>query len=55
MRTYKSYYKFAPSYLCECINKQKSYVNTRLGTDHRQLIMPPINKDSSGTFQNIQF
>ena len=32
--TYKSYYNMAPPYLCELINK-KSYMNTRLGTDHQ--------------------
>ena len=49
MLTYKSYYNMAPLYLCELINK-KSHVNTRLGTDHHQLIMPPISKDCSNTF-----
>ena len=38
--TYKSYYNMAP-YLCELINKKESHVNTRLGTDHHHLIMPP--------------
>ena len=46
MLTYKSYYNMAPPYLCELINKKESHVNTRLGTDHHQLIMPPIRKDS---------
>ena len=32
MLTYKSYYNMASPYLCELINKQKSHVNTRLGT-----------------------
>ena len=32
-------------YLCELINKKEAHVNTRLGTDHHQLIMPPISKD----------
>ena len=32
----------AQPYLCELINKKESHVNTRLGTDHHQLIMPPI-------------
>ena len=35
----------APPYLCELINKKESHVNTRLGTDHHQLIMPLISKD----------
>ena len=43
MLTYKSYYNMAPPYLCELINKKESHVNTRLGTDHHQLIMPPIS------------
>ena len=38
--TDKSYYNMAPLYLCELINKKESHVNTRLGTDHTQLIMP---------------
>ena len=29
----------APPYLCELINKKESHVNTRLGTDHHQLII----------------
>ena len=41
MLTYKSYYNMAPPYLFELINKKESHVNTRLGTDHHQLIMPP--------------
>ena len=45
MLTYESYYNMAPPYLCELINKKESHVNTRLGTDHHQLIMLPINKD----------
>ena len=32
----------APPYLCELINKKEIHVNTRLGTVHHQLIMPPI-------------
>ena len=43
MLTYKSYYNMAPPYLCELNNKNESHVNTRLGTDHHQLIMPPIS------------
>ena len=50
MITYKSYYNMAPPYLCELINKKESHVNTRLGTDHHQLIMPPISKDCSNNF-----
>ena len=50
MLTYKSYYNIAPSYLCELINKKESHVNTRLHTDHHQLIMSPIRKDCSKTF-----
>ena len=38
MLTYKSYYNMAQPYLCELINKKESHVNTRLGTDHNQLI-----------------
>ena len=35
----------APPYLFELIiNKKESHVNTRLGTDHHQLIMPPIER-----------
>ena len=50
MLIYKSYYNMAPPYLCELINKKESHVNTRLGTDHHQLIIPPISKDCSNTF-----
>ena len=32
----------APLYLCELVNKKEGHVNTRLGTDHHQLNMPPI-------------
>ena len=53
--TYKSYYNMAPPYLCELINKNESHVNTRLGTDHHQLIMPPISKDCSSTFLERAF
>ena len=42
-------------YLCELINKKESHVNTRLGTDHHQLIMPPISKDCSNTFLERSF
>ena len=47
MLSYKSYYNIAPSYLCQLIRKKGSHVNTHLGTDHHQLIMPPISKDCS--------
>ena len=40
----------APPYLYELINKKESHVNTRLGTDHHQFIMPPISKDCYNTF-----
>ena len=55
MLTYKSYYNMAPPYLCELINKKESHVNTRLGTDHHQLIMPPISKDCYNTFLERSF
>ena len=45
----------APPYLCELINKKESHVNTRLGTDHHQLIMPPISKDCCNTFLERSF
>ena len=50
MLTYKSYYNIAQTYLCELISRRESSVNTRLGADHHQLIMPPISKDCSNTF-----
>ena len=50
MLTYKSYYNIAPTYLCELTSRRKSSVNTRLGADYHQLIMPPISKDCSNTF-----
>ena len=55
MLTYKSYYNMAPPYLCALINKNESHVNTRLGTDHHQLIMPQISKDCSNTFLDRSF
>ena len=55
MLTYKSYYNMAPPYLCELIDKKESHVNTRLATDHHQLIMPPISKDCSNTFLERSF
>ena len=50
MLTYKLYYNIAPTYLCELISRRESYVNTRLGADHHQLILPSISKDCSNTF-----
>ena len=55
MLTYISYYDVAPPYLCELINKKESHVNTRLGTDHHQLIMSPISKGCSNTFLERSF
>ena len=55
MILYKSYYNSSPSYLCEMISMKESSVNTRLGTDHHQLIMPPISKDCSNTFLELSF
>ena len=52
MPTYESYCNIAPTYLCELINK-KNHVNTGMGTDLHQLIMPPISKDCSITFSNV--
>ena len=40
----------ARPYLCELINKKEIHVNTRLGTDHHQLMMSPLSKDCSNTF-----
>ena len=53
MFTIKSYYNNAPPYLCEFINKKERHVNTRLGTEHHHLIMPPISKDCFNTFLNV--
>ena len=55
MLTYKSYYNMSPPYLCGLINKKESHVNTRLGTDHHQLIMPPLSKDCSNAFLERSF
>ena len=44
-----------PPYLCELINKKESHIITRLGTDHHQLIMPPISKNCSNTFIERSF
>ena len=52
---YKSYYNVAPTYSCELISRRESSVNTRLGADHHQLIMPPISKDYSDTFLERSF
>ena len=46
----QSYYNIAPTYICELISRRESSVNTRLGSDQHQLIMPPISKDCSNTF-----
>ena len=35
--------------------RRESSVNTRLGADHHQLIMPPISKDCSNTFLERSF
>ena len=42
-------------YFCRLINKKEIHVNARLGTDHHQLIMPPISKDCSNTFLERSF
>ena len=55
MLTYKSYYNITPFYLCELISRKESHVNTRLGTDHHQLIIPPISKNCSNTFLECSF
>ena len=52
---YKSYYNIASTYFCELIGRRESYVNTRLGSDQHQLIMPPISKDCSNTFLDRSF
>ena len=44
-----------PTYLCELISRRESYVNTRLGADHHQLIMPPISNYCSNTFLERSF
>ena len=43
------------SVLKKILTKKESHVNTRLGTDHHQLIMPPISKDCSNTFLECSF
>ena len=53
--TYKSYYNIASTYLCEVISIRESSVNTRLGSDQHQPIMPPISKDCSTTFLERSF
>ena len=56
MLTHKSYYNIITlSYLCELINKNVSRVDTRLGIDYHQLVMPPISKDCSNTFLERSF
>ena len=37
------------------ISRRESSVNTRLGSDQHQLIMPPISKDCSNTFLERSF
>ena len=39
----------------ELISRRESSVNTRLGIDHHQLIMPPIIKDCSNTLSVHSF
>ena len=53
--TYKSYYNITQTYFYELISRRKISVNTRLGTDHHQLIMPPISKDCSNSFLERSF
>ena len=53
--TYISSYNIAPIYLCELISRRESSVNTWLGADHHQLIMPPFSKDCSNTFLERSF
>ena len=36
-------------------SSKESSVNTRLGADHHQLIMPPISKDYSNSFLERSF
>ena len=55
MLTYKSYFNIAQTYLFELISRKESSVNTRLGADHNQIIMPPISKDCSNTFLDRSF
>ena len=55
MLTYKSYYNIVLTYLCELISRRERSVNTRLGADHQQPIMPPISKDCSNTFLERSF
>ena len=43
------------TYLYELISRRESYVKTRLGADHHQLIMPLISKDCSNTFLERSF
>ena len=55
MLTYKSYYIIASTYLYELVSWRESYVNTRLGADHHQLIMLLISKDCSNSFLERSF
>ena len=55
MLTYKSYYNKARLIYVNRLTNKNSHVTTRLGTDHHQLIMPPISKDCSDTFLERSF
>ena len=55
MLTYTSYCNIAPTYLCELISLKESSVNTRLGADYHQLIIPLVSKDCSNTFLECSF
>ena len=47
------YNNIAPTYLYELISRGKSYVNSRLGADHHQLIMPPIRRIVQTLFLSV--
>ena len=53
MLTYKWHNNIAPTYLSELINRRESSVNTRLGAEHQQLIMPPIVRIVQTLFLNV--
>ena len=55
MYTYTSYYNIAPSYESAYISRKESSVNTRLGTEKHQLMMPPIRKDCFNIFLRRSF
>ena len=42
-------------HLSELVSRKESSVNTRLATDHHQLIMLPISNDCSNTFLECPF